>query len=132
MVTKLGRKRPAEVNLPGRALVANAAHNPNHRIGAQRSCSFSILIVLHRRAMSSRRFPPPWAIEEVEALMMNDHNEDPNQPDEGDLLRDEVSDEALETAASVATGGLPTPWYSSHCFGCPSWPALGRQVAQQG
>ena len=51
---------------------------------------------------------------------MNDHNEDLNQPDERDLLRDEVSDEALEAAASVATGGLPTLWYSTHCFGCPS------------
>ncbi len=40
--------------------------------------------------------------------MMNDRNEDLNQPDEGDLLRDEVSDEAVEAAASVATGGLPT------------------------
>jgi hypothetical protein len=55
--------------------------------------------------------------------------EDLNQPDEGDLLRDEVSDEAVEAAASVATGGLPTLWYSTHCFGCPSRPTLGRQVA---
>jgi hypothetical protein len=63
---------------------------------------------------------------------MNDHNEDLNQPDEGDLLRDEVSDEALEAAASVATAGLPTLWYSTHCFGCPFRPAIGGQVAQQG
>ncbi len=39
---------------------------------------------------------------------MSDRNEDHNQPDEGGLLRDEVSDEAVEVAASVATGGLPT------------------------
>jgi len=62
---------------------------------------------------------------------MNDCNEDLNQPDEGDFLRNEVSDEALEAAASVATGGLPTLWYSTHCFGCPSRPALGGQVAQR-
>jgi hypothetical protein len=58
-------------------------------------------------------------------------NEDLNQTDEGDLLRDEVSDEALEAAASVATGGLPTVWYSTHCFGCPSGPAIGGQATQQ-
>jgi hypothetical protein len=39
---------------------------------------------------------------------MNDSNEGLNQTDEGGLLRDEVSDEAVEAAASVATGGLPT------------------------
>jgi hypothetical protein len=61
--------------------------------------------------------------------MMNDHNEDLSRPDEGDLLRDELSDEALEAAASVATLGLPTLWYSTHCFGCPSRPMLGRQAA---
>jgi hypothetical protein len=63
---------------------------------------------------------------------MNDHNKDISQPDEGDLLTDEVSDEAVEAAASVATGGLPTLWYSTHCFGCPSRPTLSRQAAQQG
>jgi hypothetical protein len=56
---------------------------------------------------------------------MNDRNEDLNQPDEGD----EVSDEAVEAAASVATGGLPTLSYSTHCFGCPSRPTLGGEVA---
>jgi hypothetical protein len=38
---------------------------------------------------------------------MNNRNKDLNQADEGDLLRDEVSDGAVEAAASVATGGLP-------------------------
>ena len=64
--------------------------------------------------------------------MMNDRNEHLNQTDEGDLLSDEVSDEAVEAAASVATGGLPTFWYSTHCFGCPSRPTLRHQVAQRG
>ena len=36
---------------------------------------------------------------------MDDCNEDLNQTDEDDLLRDEVSDEAVE-AASVAPGGF--------------------------
>jgi hypothetical protein len=82
--------------------------------------------------MPVRRFPPPWAVEEMDTPMMNNRNEHLNQPDEGDLLSDEVSDEAVEAAASVATGGLPTVWYSTHCFGCPSRPTLGRQIAQQG
>jgi hypothetical protein len=80
--------------------------------------------------MEGRRFPPPWSVEELDAPMMNDHKKDVNQPDEGDLLRDEVSDEAVEAADSVATGGLPTLWYSTHCFGCPSRPTLSGQVAQ--
>jgi hypothetical protein len=67
----------------------------------------------------------------MDAPVMSDRNEDLNQPAEGDLLRDEVSDEAVEAAGSVATGGLPTFWYSTHCFGCPSRPTLGRQVAQR-
>src|SRR6516162_891207 len=54
---------------------------------------------------------------------MNDCSKDLNQTDEGDLLRGEVSYEAVEAAASVATGGLPTFWYSTHCFGCPCRPA---------
>jgi hypothetical protein len=61
--------------------------------------------------------------------MFGKHRHEERQTDEGDLLRDEVSDEAVEAAASVATGGLPTLWYSTHCFGCPSRPALGREVA---
>jgi|SRR6516162_2177572 hypothetical protein len=55
-------------------------------------------------------------------------NEDLNQTDEGDLLRDEISDEAIEAAASGATGALPTLWYSTHCFGCASRPAIGGQA----
>jgi len=61
--------------------------------------------------------------------MMIDCNEDLTQPDEGDFLINEVSDEALEAAASVATAGLPTLWYSTHCFRCPSRSALDGQVA---
>jgi hypothetical protein len=56
---------------------------------------------------------------------------DLNQTDEGHLLRDEVSDEAVEAAASVATRELSTLWYSTHCFGCPSRPTLDRQIADQ-
>src|ERR1700757_3865896 len=55
-------------------------------------------------------------------------NEDLSQTDEGDLLRDEISDQAIEAAASVAPGGLPTLWYSTHCFGCPSQPPNGSQA----
>ena len=79
--------------------------------------------------MPARRFPPLWTVEEMDTPMMNYRNEHLNQTDEGYLLRDEVSDEAVEAAASVATGGLPTLWYSTHCFGCPSRPTLGRQAS---
>jgi hypothetical protein len=68
-------------------------------------------------------------IEEMDAPMMKGRNEALNQPDEGDPLRDEVSDEAVEAAASVATGALPTLWYSTHCFGCPSRPTIRGQAA---
>ena len=61
---------------------------------------------------------------------MNICNEDLNQTDQDDLLRDEVSDEAVE-AASVAPGAFPTLLYGTYCFACPSQPTLGRQVAQQ-
>ena len=60
---------------------------------------------------------------------MDDCNEDLNQTDEDDLLRDEVSDEAVE-AASVAPGG-PTLLYRTYCFTCPSRPTIS-QAAQQG
>jgi hypothetical protein len=62
---------------------------------------------------------------------MNDCSDDLNQTGEDDLLRGEVSDEALE-AAAMARGGMPTVWYGTYCFGCPSRPTLSRQVAQQG
>ena len=56
---------------------------------------------------------------------MNDCNEDFTQTDEDDLLRDEVSDEAVE-AASVAPGGFPTLLYRTYCFTCPSRPTIAR------
>jgi hypothetical protein len=55
---------------------------------------------------------------------MNDRNEDANQTDEDDLLRDEVSDEAVE-AASNARGGFATLLYGTYCFACP----LGQRSA---
>jgi hypothetical protein len=44
------------------------------------------------------------------------------QIDEEIILIDEVSDEALEAAALVALGGLPTIMYRTYCFACPSDP----------
>ena len=35
------------------------------------------------------------------------------------ILRDEVSDEAVEAAASVALGGFPTLPHT-YCFACPA------------
>jgi hypothetical protein len=58
------------------------------------------------------------------AKSMSDCNEDLNNQADENILTDEVSDEALE-AASVAPGGLPTLWYGTYCFACPSRPALG-------
>jgi hypothetical protein len=49
---------------------------------------------------------------------MNDYNQDLDQTDE-EILRDEVSDEALE-AASIAPRGLPTLMHNTYCFACPS------------
>jgi hypothetical protein len=49
---------------------------------------------------------------------MNDCNENLNQTDE-EILRDEVSDEALE-AAAVAARRLPTLMHNTYCFACPS------------
>jgi hypothetical protein len=37
------------------------------------------------------------------------------------ILRDEVSDEAVEAAALVTVGGLPTLPHT-YCFACPSDP----------
>ena len=48
---------------------------------------------------------------------MNDCNQDLNQTDE-EILRDEVSDEAIE-AASVAPIRLPTLMHNTYCFACP-------------
>jgi hypothetical protein len=42
---------------------------------------------------------------------MNDSSKDPNQTDEGDLLRGEVSDEVIEATASMPRGGFPTLWW---------------------
>ncbi|MGB6288143.1 MAG: hypothetical protein WBG18_27585 [Xanthobacteraceae bacterium] len=101
--------------------------------------------------MPERRFPPPWSIEDLGPCFvvkdsagqklsyvyflacqqkfspnerthpMNDGNEDLNQTDE-EILRDEVSDEAVESAF-VALGGLPTLMHGSYCFTCR--PAIG-------
>jgi hypothetical protein len=60
---------------------------------------------------------------------MNDCNKD--QTDEDALLRDDVSDEAIE-AASVAWEGLPTLLHGTYCFACPSRPTIRSQSAQQG
>jgi hypothetical protein len=49
---------------------------------------------------------------------MNDCDQDLNQTDE-EILRDEVSDDAIE-AASVAPQGLPTLMHNTYCFACPS------------
>jgi hypothetical protein len=48
---------------------------------------------------------------------MNDCNHGLDQSDE-EIVRDEVSDEAIE-AASVAPVGLPTLMHNTYCFACP-------------
>jgi hypothetical protein len=45
-----------------------------------------------------------------------------------EILRDEVSDEAVE-AASVAPVGLPTLMHNTYCFTCPS--IMRSRVTQQ-
>jgi hypothetical protein len=59
---------------------------------------------------------------------MSDCNKDPNQTDE-EILRDEVSDEALE-AASVAPHGLPTLMHNTYCFACPSRPSATKLLSK--
>jgi hypothetical protein len=65
---------------------------------------------------------------------MRDCNKEFSQTDE-EILRDEVSDEAVE-AASGATGGYPTLAYGTYCFTCPSSAAYlfsadeGRLIAR--
>jgi hypothetical protein len=49
---------------------------------------------------------------------MNDYNQDLDQTDE-EILKDEVSDEAVE-AASVAPAGLPALMHNTYCFACPA------------
>ena len=51
-----------------------------------------------------------------------------DQIDEEMILRDEVSDEALEATALVALGGLPTIMYRTYCFACPSDPLRDRAL----
>jgi hypothetical protein len=45
-----------------------------------------------------------------------------HQIDDEMIFRDKVTDEALEAAALVALGGLPTLMYGTYCFACPSDP----------
>ena len=54
-----------------------------------------------------------------------------HQIDDEMILIDEVSDEALEAAAVVALGGLPTLMYGTYCFTCPvSDPLQDRAIAR--
>ncbi len=45
------------------------------------------------------------------------------------ILRDEVSDEALEAAALFDLGGLPTLMYATYCFACPADPQRSYSAA---
>jgi hypothetical protein len=45
-----------------------------------------------------------------------------HQIDEEMILRDDVSDEAVEAAAFVALGGFPTLMNATYCFACPADP----------
>jgi hypothetical protein len=59
---------------------------------------------------------------------MNDCNQDLRQTDEL-ILRDEVSDEAIE-AASVALRGPPTLMHNTYCFACPA--ATSAKMGREG
>ena len=48
-----------------------------------------------------------------------------HQINEEMILRDEISDEALEAAGLVALGALPT-LPNTYCFACPSGPLRPR------
>jgi hypothetical protein len=50
--------------------------------------------------------------------------------DEEMILRDEVSDEALE-AASVAPRELPTLMHNTYCFACPSRQSAPKLLTQR-
>jgi hypothetical protein len=50
------------------------------------------------------------------------------QIDEEIILKNEVSDEALEAAALVELGGLPTLPHT-YCFGCPAIRCEATQAA---
>ena len=43
-----------------------------------------------------------------------------HQINEEMIFRDKVSDEAVEAAAFVALGGLPTLMYATYSFACPA------------
>jgi hypothetical protein len=81
-----------------------------------------------KTATESCRFLPPWSVEKTAPGMADGGSrhadEDPNQTDEEIILRDEVSDQALE-AASVAPGGFPTLAYGTYCF---TWRTSGISV----
>jgi len=51
-----------------------------------------------------------------------------NQIDEEMIFSDEVSDEAVEAAAGLALGGVPTLPHT-YCFACPSDPLRGYSAA---
>ena len=55
---------------------------------------------------------------------------DDHQIDEEMILTDEVSDEAVEAAACVALGGLPTLMYRTYCFASPSDPLRDRAITR--
>jgi len=50
-----------------------------------------------------------------------------HQINEEMILRDEISDEALEAAGLVALGALPT-LPNTYCFACPSGPLRQRDL----